>query len=172
LSPRGRERGRRRCQCLQHRLTLPSRRPVVSGAGFSDTGSTRRVYGAPRVESYASGPGVWFMHAHDERAVTNNGMSPGGDLTTIVSEGFMAPDGLPRGHQPQALLRSGLLPGHADNAAAQGLKPGERIRFTTDDEQRAIAGVSPSRSESQRAGRRTLLHRRSLPPPQARGSAT
>jgi FtsP/CotA-like multicopper oxidase with cupredoxin domain/Cu/Ag efflux protein CusF len=45
---------------------------------------------------YASGPGVWLMHDHDEIAVTNNGISPGGDLTTIVYEGFTGPDGLPR----------------------------------------------------------------------------
>jgi FtsP/CotA-like multicopper oxidase with cupredoxin domain/Cu/Ag efflux protein CusF len=45
---------------------------------------------------YASGPGVWFMHDHTEQAVTNKGISPGGDLTTIVYESFMGADGLPR----------------------------------------------------------------------------
>jgi FtsP/CotA-like multicopper oxidase with cupredoxin domain/Cu/Ag efflux protein CusF len=45
---------------------------------------------------YASGPGVWLMHDHTEQAVTNKGISPGGDLTTIVYEAFMGPDGLPR----------------------------------------------------------------------------
>ena len=45
---------------------------------------------------YASGPGVWLMHDHTEQAVTNNGINPGGDLTTIVYDGFMGPDGLPR----------------------------------------------------------------------------
>jgi FtsP/CotA-like multicopper oxidase with cupredoxin domain/Cu/Ag efflux protein CusF len=45
---------------------------------------------------YASGPGVWLMHDHTEQAVTNNGINPGGDLTTIVYEGFRAADGLPR----------------------------------------------------------------------------
>lgn len=44
---------------------------------------------------YASGPGVWLMHDHNEVAVTNQGISPGGDLTTIVYEKFIGPDGLP-----------------------------------------------------------------------------
>jgi FtsP/CotA-like multicopper oxidase with cupredoxin domain/Cu/Ag efflux protein CusF len=44
----------------------------------------------------ASGPGVWLVHDHTEQAVTNKGISPGGDLTAIVYEAFMGPDGLPR----------------------------------------------------------------------------
>ena len=44
----------------------------------------------------ASGPGVWLMHDHTELATTNNGINPGGDLTTIVYDGFIGPDGLPR----------------------------------------------------------------------------
>ncbi len=45
---------------------------------------------------YASGPGVWIMHDHTEQAVTNKGISPGGDITTVVYEGFMGEDGLPK----------------------------------------------------------------------------
>ncbi len=45
---------------------------------------------------YASGPGVWIMHDHTERATTNKGINPGGDITTIVYEGFMGEDGLPK----------------------------------------------------------------------------
>ncbi|MBL4908255.1 MAG: multicopper oxidase domain-containing protein, partial [Sneathiella sp.] len=45
---------------------------------------------------YASGPGVWIMHDHTEQAVTNKGISPGGDITAIVYEGFMGEDGLPK----------------------------------------------------------------------------
>jgi Cu/Ag efflux protein CusF/uncharacterized cupredoxin-like copper-binding protein len=44
----------------------------------------------------ASGPGVWLVHDHSEQATTNNGINPGGDLTTIVYEGFLGSDGLPR----------------------------------------------------------------------------
>ena len=33
-------------------------------------------------DRYASGPGVWLVHDHTEPAVTNNGINPGGDLTT------------------------------------------------------------------------------------------
>ncbi len=46
---------------------------------------------------YASGPGVWIMHDHTEHTVTNKGISPGGDITAIVYEGFMdETTGLPR----------------------------------------------------------------------------
>ncbi|MCH9046525.1 MAG: multicopper oxidase domain-containing protein [SAR324 cluster bacterium] len=47
-------------------------------------------------EYYASGPGVWLMHDHTERATTNNGISPGGDITTIVYEGYLGEGGLPK----------------------------------------------------------------------------
>ena len=48
-------------------------------------------------DTYASGPGVWIMHDHTEQTVTNKGISPGGDITAIVYEGFMDPKtGLPR----------------------------------------------------------------------------
>ncbi len=47
-------------------------------------------------DRYASGPGVWIMHDHTEQAVTNKGISPGGDITVIVYEGFMGEDGLPK----------------------------------------------------------------------------
>ncbi len=47
-------------------------------------------------DTYASGPGVWIMHDHTEHAVTNKGISPGGDVTAIVYEGFMGADGLPK----------------------------------------------------------------------------
>jgi FtsP/CotA-like multicopper oxidase with cupredoxin domain len=44
---------------------------------------------------FASGPGVWLLHDHAEHALTNRGISPGGDLTTIAYEGFIGPNGLP-----------------------------------------------------------------------------
>jgi FtsP/CotA-like multicopper oxidase with cupredoxin domain/Cu/Ag efflux protein CusF len=53
------------------------------------------LYTTPNAHD-ASGPGVWLMHDHTEQAVTNKGISPGGDLTAIVYEAFMGPDGLPR----------------------------------------------------------------------------
>jgi len=44
---------------------------------------------------YASGPGVWVMHDHTEHAVTNKGISPGGDMTAIAYKRFIGPNGLP-----------------------------------------------------------------------------
>ncbi len=45
---------------------------------------------------YASGSGVWIMHDHTEQAVTNKGISPGGDITAIAYEDFIGPDGFPK----------------------------------------------------------------------------
>ncbi len=47
-------------------------------------------------DTHASGPGVWFMHDHMENTVSNKGISPGGDITTITYEEFVGPDGLPK----------------------------------------------------------------------------
>jgi len=77
--------------------------PLVAGARI--TRDVFTVSAAQRVDldlyagsdaRTASGPGVWLMHDHTEQATTNNGINPGGDLTTIVYDGFMGPDGLPR----------------------------------------------------------------------------
>jgi Cu/Ag efflux protein CusF/plastocyanin len=47
-------------------------------------------------DTYASGPGVWLMHDHTERAAINHGISPGGDTTAIIYDGFKDKDGLPK----------------------------------------------------------------------------
>ena len=64
-----------------------------------DVGAAQRIDLELRPGSddvYASGPGVWLMHDHTETAVSNKGISPGGDSTAIVYEGFMGEDGLPK----------------------------------------------------------------------------
>lgn len=46
---------------------------------------------------YASGPGVWIVHDHTERATTNKGINPGGDIAAIVYEGYRdEASGLPK----------------------------------------------------------------------------
>jgi FtsP/CotA-like multicopper oxidase with cupredoxin domain/Cu/Ag efflux protein CusF len=67
---------------------------------------------------YASGPGVWLMHDHTPQASSNKGISPGGDHTMIVYEGFLGADGLPihqAGDAAHAL--------HFDPAYYQGQRP-------------------------------------------------
>jgi FtsP/CotA-like multicopper oxidase with cupredoxin domain/Cu/Ag efflux protein CusF len=67
---------------------------------------------------YASGPGAWLMHDHTPEASSNKGISPGGDHTMIVYEGFLGPDGLPihqAGDAAHAL--------HFDPAYYQGRRP-------------------------------------------------
>ncbi len=39
--------------------------------------------------THSYGPGVWFMHDHHEKAVTTDGINPGGDITTITYEAFL-----------------------------------------------------------------------------------
>ena len=77
--------------------------PVPAGMRYTrdvfDIGAAQRVDLELRPgddDVYASGPGVWIMHDHTERTVTNKGISPGGDITVIVYEGFMGDDGLPK----------------------------------------------------------------------------
>lgn len=64
-----------------------------------DVGAAQRIDLELRTGSddfYASGPGVWIMHDHTEQTTTNKGISPGGDITAIVYNGFMGDDGLPK----------------------------------------------------------------------------
>ncbi len=77
--------------------------PVPAGMRYTrdvfDLGAAQRIDLDLRTGSdgvYASGPGVWIMHDHSEQTVTNKGISPGGDITAIVYEGFMGNDGLPK----------------------------------------------------------------------------
>ncbi len=77
--------------------------PVPAGMRYTrdvfDIGAAQRIDLDLRPGSddfYASGPGVWIMHDHTEKTVTNKGIAPGGDITTIVYEGFMGDDGLPK----------------------------------------------------------------------------
>ena len=44
---------------------------------------------------HSYGEGIWFIHDHREQAVTTDGMNPGGDISMIVYEKFLAEDGIP-----------------------------------------------------------------------------
>ena len=45
---------------------------------------------------HAYGSGVWLLHDHQERGVTNNGLGPGGNLAAIVYREFLGVDGWPQ----------------------------------------------------------------------------
>ena len=45
---------------------------------------------------HAYGEGAWLMHDHREQAVTSNGINPGGDVSLVAYESFLAERGLPR----------------------------------------------------------------------------
>ena len=77
--------------------------PVPAGMRYTrdvfDIGAAQRIdleLRPGKDDYYASGPGVWIMHDHTEHTVTNKGISPGGDITAIIYEGFMGSDGLPK----------------------------------------------------------------------------
>ncbi len=42
------------------------------------------------------GPGVWLLHDHKEKGVTTNGINPGGNISAIVYESFLAEAGWPK----------------------------------------------------------------------------
>lgn len=44
---------------------------------------------------HSYGPGVWLLHDHREPAVTNDGVGPGGTITTIAYEQYLQPNGVP-----------------------------------------------------------------------------
>ncbi len=44
----------------------------------------------------AYSPGVWFLHDHREKAVTTDGIAPGGDISLITYESFLQPNGMPK----------------------------------------------------------------------------
>ena len=70
-------------------MNLPAQ-PVVSRDTFS-IGAAQRLDLELRTtadEAYSSGPGVWLMHDHTEKTVSNRGINPGGDITTIIYDGF------------------------------------------------------------------------------------
>ncbi len=47
---------------------------------------------------HSYGQGTWLMHDHHEPAVTTNGINPGGDISMIVYESHLQPDGMPKTH--------------------------------------------------------------------------
>jgi manganese oxidase len=46
---------------------------------------------------HSYGEGIWLLHDHTERAVTTDGVNPGGDVTSIVYESFLSKKGVPLG---------------------------------------------------------------------------
>jgi hypothetical protein len=45
---------------------------------------------------HSYGSGVWLLHDHQGRAVTNNGIGPGGNVSAIVYERYLGDDGWPQ----------------------------------------------------------------------------
>ena len=45
---------------------------------------------------HSYGSGIWLLHDHQERGVTNDGMGPGGNISAIVYEDYLQENGWPR----------------------------------------------------------------------------
>ncbi|MFW5446799.1 MAG: multicopper oxidase domain-containing protein [Methylophagaceae bacterium] len=45
---------------------------------------------------HSYGDGVWLAHDHAEKAVTSNGINPGGDVSMVVYENYLGPTGIPK----------------------------------------------------------------------------
>ncbi len=45
---------------------------------------------------HSYGPGIWYFHDHHERAVTTDGISPGGNISAIVYREYQGEDGWPK----------------------------------------------------------------------------
>ncbi len=80
-----------------HHPVLKARDGMDLAAGEEVSRDTYTVGAAQRLDlelrttpddAYSSGPGVWLMHDHTESTVANRGINPGGDMTTIVYDGF------------------------------------------------------------------------------------
>ena len=45
---------------------------------------------------HSYGEGIWLLHDHQEKGVTNDGLGPGGNISAIVYENYLQDDGWPR----------------------------------------------------------------------------
>ena len=45
---------------------------------------------------HSYGSGIWLLHDHQEKGVTNDGMGPGGNISAIVYENYLQENGWPR----------------------------------------------------------------------------
>ncbi len=71
---------------------------------------------------HAYGSGVWLLHDHQERGVTNNGIGPGGNLGAIVYREFLNQNGWPRtgGEDLSQYFRPGYYQRQAATRSATG----------------------------------------------------
>ncbi|WP_169789454.1 multicopper oxidase domain-containing protein [Skermanella aerolata] len=58
---------------------------------------------------HSYGPGLWMIHDHRPKAVTNNGIGHGGSMTFLAYPGFLDTQGIPRAAADLAKL---FVPGH------------------------------------------------------------
>ena len=88
-----------------HKTTITHYDGVAAQAGAQITRDVVWIAPSQRVDLaldttddglHAYGRGVWLFHDHQGKRVTNDGIGPGGNISAIVYESFLGPDGWPK----------------------------------------------------------------------------
>jgi hypothetical protein len=88
-----------------HTMTITHRDGVPAERGAQVTRDVVWLATAQRLDLSLStrndglgsyGPGIWLFHDHGNRAVTTDGIGPGGHISAIVYESYLGADGWPR----------------------------------------------------------------------------
>ncbi len=88
-----------------HTVTITHRDGVPLPAGAAETRDVVWIATAQRLDLSLStandgvgayGPGIWLFHDHGSKAVTTDGLGPGGHISAIVYQEYLAADGWPR----------------------------------------------------------------------------
>jgi hypothetical protein len=88
-----------------HTMTITHRDGVPAAPGARVTRDVVWLATAQRLDLSLStandglgsfGEGIWLFHDHGSRAITTNGIGPGGHISAIVYESYLAGDGWPR----------------------------------------------------------------------------
>ena len=117
-----------------HKVTITDQDGVASPEPVRVTRDVVWIATAQRVDLdlwtkndglHSYGAGVWMLHDHQERAVTTNGFSPGGNMSAIVYERFLQDDGWPMtfGHDWSDYLTPGFYD-RRDKSGSTELLPG------------------------------------------------
>ena len=88
-----------------HKATITHRDGVAAKPAAQITRDVVWIASAQRVDLaletvndglHSYGSGIWLLHDHQEKGVTNDGMGPGGNISAIVYESYLQENGWPR----------------------------------------------------------------------------
>lgn len=88
-----------------HKATITHRDGVAASPAARITRDVVWIASAQRVDLalettndglHSYGSGIWLLHDHQGKGVTNNGMGPGGNISAIVYESYLQENGWPK----------------------------------------------------------------------------